>query len=69
MDEDLRRVLAEQAIAIAEIRESTRLIYKYIYWQRIWGWFKLAVIIIPLIAAAVYLPSVIKDWISTYSSL
>lgn len=69
MDEDLRQSLAEQAVAIAEIRESTRLIYKYIYWQRIWGWFRLLLIIVPLIAGAIYLPPLLKDLISSYTSV
>ena len=69
MDEDLRRTLAEQAAAIAEIRESTRLIYKYIYWQRIFGWFKWALIIIPLVIGAIYLPPLLKDLIGIYSSV
>lgn len=69
MDEDLRRTLAEQAVAISEIRENTRLIYKYIYWQRILGWFKWALIIIPLIIGAIYLPPLLKDFFSLYGSI
>ena len=69
MDEDLRRTLAEQAAAIAEIRESTRLIYRYIYWQKIFRWFKLAIIIIPLIIGAIYLPPLLKDLLGIYSSI
>ncbi|NCU44129.1 hypothetical protein EOM71_00430 [Candidatus Falkowbacteria bacterium] len=69
MDEDLRRTLAEQAAAITEIRENTRLIYKYIYWQKIFRWFKLAIIIVPLIIGAIYLPPLLKDLLSMYSSI
>lgn len=65
----MRRLLAEQAAAIAEIRESTSVIYKYIRWQRVWGWVRIAIVVIPIIAAAIYLPSIIKDWINTYSSI
>ena len=56
MDEDLRRVLAEQAAAIAEVRENTRLIYRYIYWQRILGWIKWFLLILSLLAGVIYLP-------------
>lgn len=66
MDEDLRRILAEQAAAIAEIRENSRLTYKYIRWQRWWGWIKLIIIIIPLIAGMIYLPPLLKDLFDLY---
>lgn len=70
MDEDLRRILAEQAAAIAEIRENSRLTYKYIRRQRLWGWIKLIIIIIiPLIASIIYLPPLLKDLFDWYKSI
>jgi len=69
MDEDLRRVLAEQATAIAEISKNTKKICKYIQWQRIHSWLNLAIVIIPLIAGAIYLPPLVKDLIDQYSSV
>lgn len=69
MDEDLRRILAEQAVAIAEIRENSRLTYKYIRWQRLWNWIKLVIIIIPLIAGVIYLPPLLKDLFNLYKSI
>jgi hypothetical protein len=69
MDEDLRRVLAEQAAAIAEVRENTRLIYRYIYWQRILGWIKWLLLILSLLAGVIYLPPLLKDSFSLYSSI
>ncbi len=69
MDEELRRILAEQSAAIEDIKEKTQRIYRYIRWQKFWNWFRLLVIIIPLIAGAIYLPPLIKDLIDNFTSL
>ncbi|HNW55518.1 MAG TPA: hypothetical protein PKN62_00325 [bacterium] len=69
MDEELRRILAEQAAAIAEIKEDTKKIYRYLRWQRIGGWLKLLLILIPLIAGAIYLPPVLNDLINQVSAI
>ncbi|HQB50785.1 MAG TPA: hypothetical protein PLT32_01035 [bacterium] len=69
MDEELRRILAKQAEAIDEIKEKTQSIYRYIRWQKFWNWFRLLIILVPLIAGAIYLPPMIKDLIDNFSSL
>ena len=69
MDEDLRRVLADQAAAIAEIRENTRLIYRYVYWQRTLSWIKWLLLLLSLLSGVIYLPPLLKDYFSLYNSI
>lgn len=45
--------------ATLRVAEKTK---KYIFWSQIVGWLKLIVIIVPLILAALYLPSFLEKW-------
>lgn len=45
--------------AILKITEKTR---RYIFWSQVASWFKLLLIIVPIILAVLYLPSLIESW-------
>ena len=52
-----------------KILEKTEIIKKYIKWQKIWSIIRLLIIAIPLIIGFLYLPPIIKNYLSQYSSL
>ncbi|MEA3272183.1 MAG: hypothetical protein U9P90_00775 [Patescibacteria group bacterium] len=45
--------------AILKITEKTR---RYIFWSQVASWFKLFLIVVPIILAVLYLPSLIGKW-------
>jgi len=69
MDEDWRRLLAEQTADIAQIKKEVHRVYKYIRGQRLLGYIKTAIIILTIVAGVVYLPPLIRNLISQFSSL
>ena len=52
-----------------EILKLSIYIKKYIFWQRILFWFKLVLILVPIILAIVYLPPFLKGAFSSFQDL
>ncbi|MEI6835995.1 MAG: hypothetical protein WCK59_04125 [Candidatus Falkowbacteria bacterium] len=52
-----------------EILEKTEAIRIYIKWQKIWSTVRMLIIIIPLVIGFIYLPPLIKDYLTKISSL
>jgi hypothetical protein len=62
--------LLEQSSAISqELHTITRKFSHWILWQRVWGVFKVLIIIIPIILGIIYLPSLLKDLSGPYQQL
>jgi len=69
MDEDWRRLLAEQTADIAQIKKEVHRVYKYIRGQRLLVYIKIAIIILTIVAGVVYLPPLIRNLVSQLSPL
>lgn len=67
--EDVAALLRENLEMSREIRAMVRHINNYVAWQRIFGWIKVLLIVIPLIIGVLYLPPLLKDIFSQYESL
>ena len=67
--EDLALLLKENLEMSKEIRAMVRHINNYVAWQRIFGWIKVLLIVIPLIIGILYLPPFLKGLLSQYESL
>lgn len=52
-----------------EILKISQEIKKYIHWQKIWSTVRLILIIAPIILGFLYLPSLLKDYFSSFESL
>lgn len=52
-----------------EVLELARQIKSHIRWQVAWSFIRLFVIIIPIILGFIYLPPLLKEFLSTYSFL
>lgn len=58
---DLQALLRENLEMTKEIRAMVRHINVYVAWQRIFGWLKLLLILIPVILGIIYLPPIFSD--------
>lgn len=68
--EDRIEELLEKNIKLTEdIHEMTVHIKKYIFWQRIFGFLKLFIILIPIILSIIYLPPLLGQVIEQYQSI
>lgn len=60
-NEDIKAMLAENQEMNKEILVYVKKINTYIGWQRIYGWVKFFIILIPIIIGVLYLPPFIRD--------
>jgi len=59
--QDLQALLRENLEMTKEIRAMVRHINVYVAWQRIFGWLKVLLILIPVILGIIYLPPIFSD--------
>jgi hypothetical protein len=69
MDEEIKKLLEKNLEITKEIHEMVKGIKSYIFWQRIWGVFKVLIIVVPVIFGIIYLPPLLKDVFRQYQSL
>ncbi len=69
MDEDIKQILAEQTAAINEMKLVSQKTARYLKWLRVVDILKFLLILIPLIAAWLYLPQFFSDLSNAYSGL
>jgi len=60
-DQSLRSLLEENLAMTKEIRAMVKHINVYVAWQRIFGWVKVFLILIPLILGIIYLPPIFEE--------
>lgn len=69
MDEDIKQILAEQTAAINEMKQVTQKTARYLKWLRVMDVLKFLLILIPLVAAWLYLPDFISGLTAGYGEL
>ena len=52
-----------------EILKKTEYIKTYVKWQKIWGIINILLIVTPIILGIVYLPPLIKNYLSNFTAL
>lgn len=60
--EDLAALLQANLAMTKEIQAMVKHINTYVAWQRLFGWIKLILILVPLIIGVIYLPPLIRDY-------
>ena len=65
----LFNLLKENLKVTQEILDLSKYIKKYIVWQKVVFWFKLVVILIPVILAVIYLPPFLKGAFTSFQEL
>jgi hypothetical protein len=68
-DEELKKLIEENLALTKEVKELAAKTATYIKWLRISDIIKILLIVLPLIAAWVYLPDLLQSLTSGYSEL
>ncbi|MCX6792584.1 MAG: hypothetical protein NTY12_01015 [Candidatus Falkowbacteria bacterium] len=68
-EEDIVRKLEENTATLEELKIVTLKTARYVKWLRIMDILKLLLIIVPLIAAYIYLPRLLQDIAGSYGEL
>ena len=61
VNKNLQALLQENLEMTKEIRAMVRHINVYVAWQRLFGWFKILLILVPIILGIIYLPPIFSD--------
>lgn len=69
MDEDLKKLLEENLRLSQENHQMLKSIKRHFIWQKIIGLFYFVIIVGPIIWSIIYLPAIIKPYISQYQEL
>lgn len=68
-EQEILKLLKENLEISQEILRLSQKVQRYIFWQRIIGWFYIVLIVGPIILAIIYLPPLLKNTISQYQDL
>lgn len=60
-DHELKELLRENLELTKEVRSMVSHINRYVAWQRIFGFLKVLIIIIPIVLGVIYLPPLLKE--------
>jgi hypothetical protein len=68
-NDGLKSLLEENLAMTKEIRAMVRHINVYVAWQRIFGWLKVFIILIPIVIGFIYLPPILSDAYQSFMKL
>jgi uncharacterized membrane protein YukC len=69
-DVDDIKIMLKEAIEVSKKNQKDiKYIKRFTIWSQFWGVFKFLIILIPIIIGFIYLPSFMKDWISSYQEI
>ncbi len=69
MEEDVKKLLEENLAMTREVREITAKTARYLKWLRVMDVLKLLLILIPILAAWLYLPQIVDTFTAGYGDL
>lgn len=67
--EELKKLLQQNLKISKELLGTTKKINKYLLMQRVWGFLKILIIIVPIALGILYLPPIIKNLVEPYQDL
>lgn len=68
-EEEIVRQLQENTAALKEMKALTERTAHYVKWLRVFDIIKILLILVPLIAAYLYLPRILQNVVDTYTNL
>jgi len=68
-NDEVKRLLERNLETSEEILRIVKSVRKYVFWQQILSWFKIIVILVPLIVGAIYLPPLLKGVFQQYKDI
>ncbi|PKL72497.1 hypothetical protein CVV26_01245 [Candidatus Kuenenbacteria bacterium HGW-Kuenenbacteria-1] len=69
LNEQIKKLQEENLEYSKEILKLNKKIYSYIFWEKIFGVIKMALIIIPIIITLIYLPKLLEEYFVPYQEL
>ena len=69
MDEEIKKLLEKNLTLTEEIHKMVKSIKRYMFWQNIWSFLKILVIVVPIVIGIIYLPPLLKGVFQQYQSL
>lgn len=66
---EIKELLEKNIKLTKEIHEIALYVKKYIFWSRIFGVFKLLIILIPIILSIIYLPPLLGQVLEQYKTI
>lgn len=68
-DQEIKELLEKNLALSLEIAESLKHVRSFIKWQNIWATVRLLIVLVPLIIGFLYLPPLIKEYLSNYQQI
>ncbi len=68
-DGEIKKLLEENLALNEEIYKMVKKINRFVIWQRIFGFLKILIIIVPIVLGILYLPPILKELLGQYQSI
>jgi len=69
MEDEIKKLLEENLRLAAETHKMVKKIKSYMFWQNVWNFLKILIIVVPIIIGIIYLPPLLKGVFQQYQSL
>ncbi len=69
MDEEIKKLLEKNLTLTEEIHKMVKSIKRYMFWQNVWSFLKILIIVVPIVIGIIYLPPLLKGVFQQYQSL
>jgi len=69
MEDEIKKLLEKNLELTEEIYKMVKGIKKYIFWQKVFSFLKILIIVVPIIIGIIYLPPLLKGVFQQYQSL
>ncbi len=69
LEEEVKQMLTENKALMEEIYQLLKKVHRQLLWQRIMGWVKIILVVVPLILAYLYLAPYLSGALNTYKNL
>jgi hypothetical protein len=64
--QQLKNLMKQNLELTHELEAEMRKVKNYLFWAKVWSWVKLALIMVPIILALIYLPPIIREALDEY---
>ncbi|MFA4834246.1 MAG: hypothetical protein WC619_05415 [Patescibacteria group bacterium] len=69
MEDEIKKLLEENLKLTGEIHKMVKSIKSYMFWQNVWSFLKILIIVVPIVIGIIYLPPLLKGVFQQYKSL
>ncbi|MFA4941715.1 MAG: hypothetical protein WC582_03965 [Patescibacteria group bacterium] len=69
MDEEIKKLLEKNLELTEDVHKMVKSIKSYMFWQNVFSFLKILIIVVPIVIGIIYLPPLLKDIFQQYQSL